>query len=40
MPVTWYSCLSKQVHSLQCTDAGGMHIVGVIYPGGNPNINF
>lgn len=31
---------SKQVHSLQCTDAGGMHIVGVIYPGGNPNINF
>ena len=31
---------SKQIHSLQCTDPSGMHIVGVIYPGGNPNINF
>lgn len=31
---------SKQVHSLQCTDAAGMQIVGVIYPGGNPNINY
>jgi hypothetical protein len=28
------------VHSLQCTDADGMRIVGVIYPGGNPNINY
>jgi CDGSH-type Zn-finger protein/mannose-6-phosphate isomerase-like protein (cupin superfamily) len=31
---------SKQVHSLQCTDEKGMRIVGVIYPGGNPNINY
>jgi mannose-6-phosphate isomerase-like protein (cupin superfamily) len=31
---------SKQMHSLQCTDRGGMEIVGVIYPGGSPNINF
>jgi CDGSH-type Zn-finger protein/quercetin dioxygenase-like cupin family protein len=31
---------SKQIHSLQCTDPEGMKIVGVIYPGGNPNINF
>jgi mannose-6-phosphate isomerase-like protein (cupin superfamily) len=31
---------SKQVHSLQCTDEKGMQIVGVIYPGGNPNINY
>lgn len=31
---------SKQVHSLQCTSVDGMQIVGVIYPGGNPDINF
>lgn len=31
---------SKQIHSLQCTDQDGMRIVGVIYPGGNPDINF
>jgi mannose-6-phosphate isomerase-like protein (cupin superfamily) len=31
---------SKQMHSLECTDAQGMQIVGVIYPGGNPNINY
>lgn len=31
---------SKQIHSLQCTDRNGMQIVGVIYPGGNPDINF
>jgi CDGSH-type Zn-finger protein/mannose-6-phosphate isomerase-like protein (cupin superfamily) len=31
---------SKQAHSLQCTDPQGMQIVGVIYPGGNPDINF
>lgn len=31
---------SKQIHSLQCTDPDGMQIVGVIYPGGNPDINF
>ncbi len=31
---------SKQMHSLECTDPAGMEIVGVIYPGGNPDINF
>lgn len=31
---------SKQLHSLQCTDPGGMLVAGVIYPGGNPNINY
>ena len=31
---------SKQVHSLQCTDPTGMEVVGVIYPGGSPDINF
>ena len=31
---------SKQMHSLQCTDVNSMQIVGVIYPGGNPDINF
>jgi CDGSH-type Zn-finger protein/quercetin dioxygenase-like cupin family protein len=31
---------SKQIHSLQCTDPSGMVVVGVIYPGGNPDINF
>jgi CDGSH-type Zn-finger protein/mannose-6-phosphate isomerase-like protein (cupin superfamily) len=31
---------AKQLHSLQCTDAGGMLVAGVIYPGGNPNINY
>lgn len=31
---------SNQVHSLECTDAAGMQVVGVIYPGGTPNINY
>ena len=31
---------SKQVHSVQCTTAGGFDIVGVIYPGDNPSINY
>lgn len=31
---------AKQLHSLQCTDPDGMLVVGVIYPGGNPNINY
>lgn len=31
---------AKQVHSLQCTDPDGMLLAGVIYPGGNPNINY
>ncbi|HEY3786128.1 MAG TPA: CDGSH iron-sulfur domain-containing protein [Steroidobacteraceae bacterium] len=31
----------RQLHSLQCTDTqGGMQIIGLIYPGGNPDINF
>lgn len=30
----------KQLHSLQCTDPDGMLVVGVIYPGDNPTINY
>ena len=30
----------KQLHSVQCTIAGGFDIVGVIYPGDNPSINY
>jgi quercetin dioxygenase-like cupin family protein len=30
----------KQIHSLQCTDPGGMLLAGVIYPGNNPSINY
>ena len=30
----------KQIHSLQCTDPGGMLLAGVIYPGDNPAINY
>jgi CDGSH-type Zn-finger protein/mannose-6-phosphate isomerase-like protein (cupin superfamily) len=30
----------KQVHSVQCTIPGGFDIVGVIYPGDNPSINY
>ena len=30
----------KQLHSLQCTDPNGMLVVGVIYPGDNPTINY
>jgi CDGSH-type Zn-finger protein/mannose-6-phosphate isomerase-like protein (cupin superfamily) len=30
----------KQIHSLQCTDPKGMLVVGVIYPGDNPSINY
>jgi mannose-6-phosphate isomerase-like protein (cupin superfamily) len=30
----------KQVHSLQSTSSGGMDVVGVIYPGDNPSINY
>ena len=30
----------KQVHSLECTDPGGMMLMGVIYPGDNPSINY
>jgi CDGSH-type Zn-finger protein/mannose-6-phosphate isomerase-like protein (cupin superfamily) len=30
----------KQVHSVQCTVEGGFDVVGVIYPGDNPAINY
>lgn len=30
----------KQTHSLQCTSADGMDVVGLIYPGDNPSINY
>lgn len=30
----------KQIHSLECTDPKGMLVVGVIYPGNNPSINY
>jgi mannose-6-phosphate isomerase-like protein (cupin superfamily)/CDGSH-type Zn-finger protein len=31
---------SKQVHSVQCTAARGVDVVGVIHPGDNPSINY
>lgn len=30
----------KQVHSVQCLSPGGINLVGVIYPGDNPSINY
>jgi len=30
----------KQIHSVQCVSAGGLDLVGVIYPGNNPSINY
>ncbi len=30
----------KQIHSLECTDPGGMFVAGLIYPGDNPSINY
>jgi CDGSH-type Zn-finger protein/mannose-6-phosphate isomerase-like protein (cupin superfamily) len=30
----------KQLHSLECTDPDHMLLAGVIYPGGNPSINY
>ena len=30
----------KLVHSVQCTTPGGFDVVGVIYPGDNPSINY
>jgi CDGSH-type Zn-finger protein/mannose-6-phosphate isomerase-like protein (cupin superfamily) len=30
----------KQLHSVQCTTADGFDVVGVIYPGDNPAINY
>jgi len=31
---------SKLLHSVQCTTPGGFDILGVIYPGDNPSINY
>jgi CDGSH-type Zn-finger protein/quercetin dioxygenase-like cupin family protein len=31
---------SKQIHSVQCTSGRGLDVVGVIYPGDNPSINY
>jgi mannose-6-phosphate isomerase-like protein (cupin superfamily)/CDGSH-type Zn-finger protein len=31
---------SKQIHSVQCTCTGGFDVVGVIYPGDNPAVNY
>lgn len=30
----------KQVHSVECTTPGGFDLVGVIYPGDNPAVNY
>jgi hypothetical protein len=30
----------KLLHSVQCTTPGGFDVVGVIYPGDNPSINY
>ena len=30
----------KQVHSVECTTPGGFDVVGVIFPGDNPSINY
>ncbi len=30
----------KQIHSLECTEAEGMLVAGVIYPGDNPSIDY
>jgi mannose-6-phosphate isomerase-like protein (cupin superfamily) len=30
----------KQLHSVQCTGAGGFDVVGVIYPGDNPAVSY
>lgn len=31
---------AKQLHSVQCTSERGLDVVGVIYPGDNPSINY
>jgi quercetin dioxygenase-like cupin family protein len=31
---------SKQLHSMECTGPEGMDLVGVIFPGDNPSINY
>jgi len=31
---------SKQIHSVQCTSPDGFDLVGVIYPGDNPSVNY
>jgi len=30
----------KQLHSVQCATPAGLDVVGVIYPGDNPSINY
>jgi CDGSH-type Zn-finger protein/mannose-6-phosphate isomerase-like protein (cupin superfamily) len=30
----------KQIHSLECTSAGGMRLMGVFYPAGSPAVNY
>jgi mannose-6-phosphate isomerase-like protein (cupin superfamily) len=30
----------KQLHSVQCVSEGGLDVVGIIYPGDNPSINY
>lgn len=30
----------KQLHSLECTSAGGMRLLGVFYPSGSPAVNY
>lgn len=30
----------KQLHSLECTDAGGMRLAGAFYPAGSPAVNY
>ena len=30
----------KQVHSVECISPEGLDLVGVIYPGNNPSINY
>jgi CDGSH-type Zn-finger protein/mannose-6-phosphate isomerase-like protein (cupin superfamily) len=30
----------KQLHSLECTDAGGMRLMGAFYPAGSPAVNY
>ena len=30
----------RQAHSLECTDPGGMRLMGVFYPAGSPKVNY
>lgn len=31
---------AKQIHSLECTSAGGMRLMGAFYPSGSPAVNY